>query len=98
MYECRKYEHFQNECRTIRSVQRNQEAAKIAQEEESEDHLLLMVASNTEEVKTNTWYLDSGCSNHMTGTKNPFADMNLSSQKSNSSTIILSLQKEEVTS
>ena len=74
-YQCRKYGHFQNECKAQRQAQMNQEATKLAQEEESEDHMLLMITSNIEEAKTNTWYFDSGCSNHMTRNKNLFAKL-----------------------
>ena len=37
---------------------------------DSDDDVLMMVNSHSNTEKTNMWYLDSGCSNHMTGNKN----------------------------
>lgn len=46
------------------------EDAKLAQEENSnEDQVLLLATMTNDHESDNNWYLDTGCSNHMTGNK-----------------------------
>lgn len=45
------------------------------QEEESEDHALLVVTTASEEPNFHTWFLDIGCTNHMCGKKELFVDL-----------------------
>eukprot|EP00256_Glycine_max_P066599 XP_025981194.1 uncharacterized protein LOC112999352 [Glycine max] len=55
-----------NECRNKR-VSRNADEAQLAQDEDSDfDKVLLMATTNSKEDNVNLWYLDTGCSNHMT--------------------------------
>lgn len=68
-FKCHELGHFQYECP---SWERNVNYAEHDEEEE----LLLM--AHLEEHKTNheeVWYIDSGCSNHMTGNKNLFTTL-----------------------
>ncbi|CAJ2658399.1 unnamed protein product [Trifolium pratense] len=61
-YRCHKLGHYQNECPTW------EENANFAEFDEHEE--MLMMAQNQSNVNTNqVWFLDSGCSNHMIGTK-----------------------------
>lgn len=44
--------------------------AQLAQgEEDDSDQVLLMVITETEDTSVSHWYLDTGCSTHMTGHK-----------------------------
>lgn len=63
-YKCHKLAHFQYECPTL-----EKEANYIAEFDETEE-LLLMTHVDTNEVrKEEIWFLNSGCSNHMSGIK-----------------------------
>lgn len=55
----------------------------MVQEEDSEDyHVILMVTTALEggNREENAWYLDTGCSNHMTGRKDWLVDLDLSNK------------------
>lgn len=45
------------------------------------DDMLLMANTQSNNEQTNMWYLDSGCSNHMTGNKNSFTKLDESIKK-----------------
>jgi len=67
-YKCHQLGHYQNECPEW------EKKANYAELEEEEEELLLMSylekhRANREEV----WFLDSGCSNHITGCKDWFS-------------------------
>jgi hypothetical protein len=61
-YKCHKLGHYQNECPTWGE---NANYDEFDYEEET----LLMVTTNSEDLKKQSWFLDSGCSNHMVGNK-----------------------------
>ncbi|KHN27834.1 hypothetical protein glysoja_032982, partial [Glycine soja] len=57
-------------------VPRNAYEAQLAQDEDSDfDNVLLMATTNSEEDNVNLWYLDTGCSNHMTGHREWFVNI-----------------------
>lgn len=62
-YKCHKLGHFKNECPSWE---------KTANYAELEEDILLMAQVETGEK--HVWYLDSGCSNHMCGTKEWFSE------------------------
>jgi hypothetical protein len=62
-YKCHKLGHYKNECP---DWEENVNFAEYKDEEET----LLMAHSGSYEGVDQAWYLDSGCSNHMIGTKN----------------------------
>src|SRR3984885_7718984 len=65
-YYCKKYGHYANECRKKKHDMNNRSSANFTRENISQDNLLL--ACNMAETKSDDiWFLDSGCSNHMTG-------------------------------
>ncbi|KAK4417013.1 hypothetical protein Salat_2526800 [Sesamum alatum] len=68
-YSCNKLGHFQWECPM-------KGAAKFAKSQtESQEHMLLMAyVEEGEQHKTDIWFLDSGCSNHMGRKKEYFSD------------------------
>ena len=71
-YNCQGWGHFAKECKNPKRPRVQNDEANLVQEEDSEDdHVILMVTTalkggNREE---NAWYLDTGCSNHMTRRK-----------------------------
>nr|GMD95651.1 Retrovirus-related Pol polyprotein from transposon TNT 1-94 [Ipomoea batatas] len=63
-YKCHKLGHFQWEC-----------SSKEANYVETEEEMLLMAFMDANDGnKEDTWFLDSGCSNHMCGKKEYFTD------------------------
>ncbi|KHN35963.1 hypothetical protein glysoja_003086, partial [Glycine soja] len=74
-FNCGKIGHFSTECHAPTQNQskgRQDSEANLAKGEnvDVEDNtLLLIMTTNTEAENDDTWYLDSGCSNHMTGHK-----------------------------
>ena len=70
-YNCQRYGHYSSDCP---EKQKNQETyAKLAKHEEEET--LLMVITRDEERFKDKWYLDSGCSSHMSGRKDWFVNI-----------------------
>lgn len=68
-FKCHKLGHFQDECP-------NWEKKAYYAELEEEDELLLMSYTELHQTKKEeVWFLDSGCSNHMTGNKKWFSDL-----------------------
>jgi len=73
-YNCHKRDHYENECRS----KGDNHVANCAQEDSNreqnkEDHVVLMAATSNETPNNQTWYLDTGCTNHMCGQKDLFA-------------------------
>ena len=71
-YNCQKCGHYSSDYSEKR---KNQESdAKFAKHEEEET--LMMVTTRDEEKFKDQWYLDSGCSSHMSGRKDWFVNLN----------------------
>ncbi|WVY99308.1 hypothetical protein V8G54_025378 [Vigna mungo] len=79
-FVCKKKGHMSYECWFNKDVQnqkgRSKEAHLVEEESETEP-LILMVATNTDgtESSKNIWYVDLGCSNHMTYNKDWLIDL-----------------------
>ncbi|PNY07765.1 putative copia-type polyprotein [Trifolium pratense] len=69
-YNCHQNGHFQWEC-----PGKTEGKANFVETDE-EEILLMAYMDNKQAVNGEIWYLDSGCSNHMTGNKNLFCDLN----------------------
>ncbi|KAK2451463.1 putative mitochondrial protein [Trifolium repens] len=67
-YKCHKLGHYKNECP---DWERN---ANYVEQENEEEMLLMAHSDSNEDFIKEPWYLDSGCSNHMIGTKNCLFD------------------------
>ncbi|MCI13465.1 retrovirus-related Pol polyprotein from transposon TNT 1-102 [Trifolium medium] len=67
-YNCDKYGHYASECKFNKS-KKGDEEANVAQESSWPENEAVTFVSNFSEKMSNgeTWYLDTGCSNHMTG-------------------------------
>ncbi|RDX93959.1 hypothetical protein CR513_23706, partial [Mucuna pruriens] len=76
-YAYQKWGHFANKCYSNKGRQRNEDEAQMAQgdsDDSDSDHVLLMVTTS-DCAKSDFWYLDTGCSNHMTGNKGWFVNL-----------------------
>ncbi|WKA12164.1 hypothetical protein VitviT2T_029580 [Vitis vinifera] len=70
-YYCKRFGHVQAECW---KKERQEKQANYVEQEE--DQVKLFMAYNEEVVfSNNIWFLDSGCSNHMTGIKSLFKEL-----------------------
>ncbi|CAJ2648156.1 unnamed protein product [Trifolium pratense] len=67
-FKCHKLGHYRNECPDWEGN------ANYVEFGEAEEMLLMAYSNENEEFKESTWYIDSGCSNHMVGTKEWFFD------------------------
>jgi len=67
-FKCEKFGQFASECCSGKGkqVKNDEEEAKVAED----DSLLLMVTTtSTKSCNSESWFLDTGCSNHMTRNK-----------------------------
>eukprot|EP01018_Ginkgo_biloba_P002911 Gb_08588 [translate_table: standard] len=70
-YYCQKYGHFAFECRK-RIADESKQEAQYANEGEGKEEYVLLTCSTEEKINEDKWYVDSGCSNHMTGSRDLF--------------------------
>ncbi|KAM0017627.1 putative RNA-directed DNA polymerase [Helianthus debilis subsp. tardiflorus] len=73
---CNKYGHLKKDCwyneeNQAQVVTEDVPTVEPKQEKE-EEHLFMMFTDDQEEHSSRLWFLDSGCSNHMTGAKESF--------------------------
>ncbi|PRQ17740.1 putative RNA-directed DNA polymerase [Rosa chinensis] len=69
-YKCHKLGHFQYECPEW------EKGANYAELDEKEEMLLMAYVELNNSKMEEVWFLDSGCSNHMSGNKKWFIDLN----------------------
>ncbi|XP_028088668.1 uncharacterized protein LOC114289200 [Camellia sinensis] len=72
-YNCNKFGHVKKDC-LVKSTQQ----ANFSEEQESEGHMFYACHKESDQNK-DVWFLDSGCSNHMTGDESIFVKMDASS-------------------
>lgn len=76
-FNCEKYGHFASDCWFGKG--RKKSGAKednIVQDDSNSDPVMLMITTAEGAPASDVWYLDSGCSNHMTGHKGWLTDFN----------------------
>lgn len=68
-YNCSKWGHFASECRSGKGRQKSDddEAYHAKEDGSDSDEVMLMVTTSSDIDNSETWFLDTGCSNHMTG-------------------------------
>ncbi|KAF8377139.1 hypothetical protein HHK36_030512 [Tetracentron sinense] len=66
----KKFGHLQKDCRI-----KNNQQANFSEEQESDRNMFYACQASSEK-RNDVWYLDSGCSNHMTGDQSIFVNMN----------------------
>jgi transposase InsO family protein len=71
-FKCKKFGHVQKDCRVQSSQQVN------FMEDKGSEENLFYACQNSMEERNDVWYLDSGCSNHMTAKKEIFLNMDSS--------------------
>ncbi|GKV49381.1 hypothetical protein SLEP1_g56135 [Rubroshorea leprosula] len=74
-FVCKRYGHIAKDCR-IKDKQAN-----FAQEKDDETESLFLACYTTKENVPDVWYVDSGCSNHITGNINLFINLDKSVSK-----------------
>ncbi|XP_019432133.1 PREDICTED: uncharacterized protein LOC109339179 [Lupinus angustifolius] len=79
-YNCKNLGHYASECRLKQSLGSENEAGMAHGEDSDNEQVLLMVTTDKESVKSEHWYLDTGCSNHMTGHKDWFVKLDESTK------------------
>lgn len=73
-YYCKKFGHIEKNC-----YKKAAESSNLKEENDvAEENLFLACLSAERTTYVDVWYLDSGCSNHMTGNKNLFLDIDKS--------------------
>jgi transposase InsO family protein len=74
---CNKFGHFASECRK-KQYDMNKQKAHFTNENQpnnGEENTILITCNVAQESSKEVWFLDSGCSNHMSGSKEMFATM-----------------------
>ncbi|GAU45882.1 hypothetical protein TSUD_401080, partial [Trifolium subterraneum] len=72
-YNCQKFGHFVDECRGKNEAQDAE--ARVAKQDECDKLEMLMVTIKDDSDYSDKWYLDSGCSTHMSGRKEWFTSL-----------------------
>ena len=67
-YRCKKYGHIARDCE-------EKEQANFHEEKSSSESLFVAYLAANVDISSETWYLDSGCSNHMTGNRDYFVEI-----------------------
>ncbi|CAL2265082.1 unnamed protein product [Prunus armeniaca] len=70
-FKCHKLGHFQYECPSW------EKGANYAELDEGEELLLMSYVELNHAKREEIWFLDSGCSNHMSGNKEWFSDLDV---------------------
>ena len=74
-YHCNKFGHLQKDCRLKNSQQENYIEENETQEK---NEGIFFVCQHVSEKKEDIWFIDSGCTNHMTPEKEIFHDLDTS--------------------
>ncbi|KAJ3686893.1 hypothetical protein LUZ61_016057 [Rhynchospora tenuis] len=71
-YNCGRHGHYARDCRLPKKVEEN---TNFIQEESKDDGVLMMAHNDIIPDSDSVWYLDTGASNHMSGHKHLFKEM-----------------------
>ncbi|XP_022004485.1 uncharacterized protein LOC110902055 [Helianthus annuus] len=81
-YNCQRIGHTARFCNKREDSDRSNNVMLHKEDVEDEnDDTMFMIFNVEEVVKNDCWYLDSGCSNHMTGNKSLFINLNESDRR-----------------
>ncbi|XP_057857947.2 uncharacterized protein LOC131067029 [Cryptomeria japonica] len=70
---CKKFGHYINECRK-KQYDSRQQSANFTKENQTQDNMFI-ACNVAQESEKDIWFLDSGCSNHMTGNLEMFSSL-----------------------
>ena len=74
-FRCHKFGHYHFECYTrLPNDKAKGERSNFAKKTKAET--LLMAVYGEKESESDIWYVDTGCSNHMSGSKSSFSYLN----------------------
>lgn len=73
-HNSKKYGHYSRECR-VRPVNIRDSHARVAETEDEMNMVLTTCHTIAAEKNENQWLLDTGCSNHLSGNKYSFSDL-----------------------
>ena len=74
-YRCHKFGHYASNCYTrLPNLKEKGESSNFIKEKEVET--LLMVVEDAKDNEAKIWFVDTGCSNHMSGSKFSFSYLN----------------------
>ncbi|KAA0053129.1 integrase [Cucumis melo var. makuwa] len=79
-FNCGKYGHFQADCWALKNGVGNATMNMHKEQKKNDEGILFLACSVQDNVVEPTWYLDSGCSNHMTGNRSIFVTLDESFQ------------------
>ncbi|KAG7553295.1 hypothetical protein ISN45_Aa06g038290 [Arabidopsis thaliana x Arabidopsis arenosa] len=74
-YNCGKFGHYASECKAPSNKKVEEKANYVEEQVQEEDMLLMASYKKGEHEENHKWYLDSGASNHMCGSKSMFAEL-----------------------
>eukprot|EP00253_Pinus_taeda_P005116 PITA_05116 len=72
---CKKFGHYANECRRKQNDMNSRQNVNFANEENKNSKNVLLTCNIAQDKQEDVWFLDSSCSNHMTGNIAMFANM-----------------------
>jgi hypothetical protein len=75
-YRCHKHGHYQSECYTKLPHNKEKWQKSNFTENKEEETLLMVFHTKDHKCKQDVWYLNTGCSNHMCGSKSLFSHLN----------------------
>ncbi|XP_057417996.1 uncharacterized protein LOC130712175 [Lotus japonicus] len=80
-FRCEKFGHYAYECKKFRggsnkgkTPKKAEEEANLVQDDSDSDPVMLMATTCESGKDSEVWYLDTGCSNHMTGRRRWFSE------------------------
>ncbi|KAA0036529.1 integrase [Cucumis melo var. makuwa] len=76
----KKYGHFQADCWALKNGDGNTTMNMHKEQKKNDESILFLACSIQDDIVEPTWYLDSGCSNHMTGNRSIFVTLDESFQ------------------
>ena len=77
-YYCKKFGHYANRCRKRQADAAIKQSANLIEEPQNSENSVLLTCNVVEESPKDVWFVDSGCSNHMTGNKELFGKLDSS--------------------
>ncbi|KAL4181186.1 hypothetical protein AMTRI_Chr12g235940 [Amborella trichopoda] len=75
-YNCKKYGHYKSKCRYCSQNDVFEKANFVENKNDEEEPTLLLAYNDKNDNQMDTWYLDTGASNHMCGRKELFVELN----------------------